>query len=101
MDQQHHGQDDSATRQSVLDVALAHHLVSKYTSLVAVDVEPVRPTDQSLVTHAMKTNLPEGQDYQAIFGLPKTATSGQLQILFGLAACALASLVWGYRKQVA
>jgi Ca-activated chloride channel homolog len=101
MDQQHHGQDDSSTGQSVLDVALAHHLVSKYTSLVAVDVEPVRPTDKSLVTHAMKTNLPEGQDYQAIFGLPKTATSGQLQILFGLAACALASLVWGYRKQVA
>ena len=49
------------TRQAVLDVALAHHLVSKYTSLVAVDSEPVRPTDKSLVTHEMKTNLPEGR----------------------------------------
>ncbi len=101
MDQQHDRQDDSATRQSVLDVALAHHLVSKYTSLVAVDVEPIRPTDKSLVSHTMKTNLPEGQDYQAIFGLPKTATSGQLQILFGLALLIMATLVWGYRKQVA
>ena len=101
MDQQKHGQDDSTIRQAVLDVALAHHLVSKYTSLVAVDVEPIRPTDKSLLSHAMKTNLPEGQDYQAIFSLPKTATSGRLQLLLGLAALALAALVRGYRKQVA
>ena len=100
-DQQRYGQDESRTRQAVLDVALAHHLVSKYTSLVAVDTEPVRPTDKSLITHAMKTNLPEGQDYQAIFGLPKTATSWQLQIILGLATLAAASLLWGFRKQVA
>jgi Ca-activated chloride channel homolog len=100
MDHQRAGRDESAARQTVLDVALAHHLVSKYTSLVAVDVTPVRPTDKMLQTHAMKTNLPEGQDYQAIFGLPRTATSGQLQILLGLAALIMAWLVWGYRKQV-
>ncbi len=100
-DQQRHGQDESAARQAILDVALAHHLVSKYTSLVAVDVEPVRPSDKSLVTHAMKRNLPEGQDYQAIFGLPQTATSGRLQILIGLAALTIGALLWGYRKQVA
>jgi Ca-activated chloride channel family protein len=100
MDQQH-GQDESAVRQAVIDVALTHHLVSKYTSLVAVDVEPIRPTNKALFTHAMKTNLPEGQDYQAIFGLPKTATSGQLQILMGLAAFALAWLVWTYRREIA
>jgi Ca-activated chloride channel family protein len=101
MDQQRHGQDESAVRHAVLDVALSHHLVSKYTSLVAVDVTPVRPMDKTVQTHAMKTNLPEGQDYQAIFGLPKTATTGQLQILFGLAMLTIAGLVWGYRKKVA
>jgi Ca-activated chloride channel family protein len=100
-DQQRHGQDETAVRQAILDVAMAHHLVSKYTSLVAVDVEPVRPSDKSLVTHAMKTNLPEGQDYQAIFGLPKTATSGQMQILFGLAMLTIAALLCGYRKRIA
>ncbi|WP_455370560.1 marine proteobacterial sortase target protein, partial [Petrachloros mirabilis] len=100
MDQQKHGQGDAAVRQAVLDVALAHHLLSKYTSLVAVDIEPVRPTDKSLMTHALKTNLPEGQDYQAIFGLPKTGTSAQLQLLFGLAALVLAMLAWGCRKQI-
>ena len=101
MEQQRYGQDESATRQAVLDVALQHHLVSKYTSLVAVDVTPVRPLQHWLQTHAMKTNLPDGQDYQAIFGLPQTATSGQLQILLGCAALMAAWLVRGWRKQVA
>ena len=104
MDQQHYGQDEAATKQAVLDVALPHHLVSKYTSLVAVDVTPVRPADKLLQAHAMKTNLPDGQDYQAIFELPQTATSGQLQILLGLAALLVAWLIWNvraYRKRIA
>ena len=99
MDQQHHGQDDSPVRRAVLDVALTHHLVSKYTSLVAVDTEPIRPTDKTLITHAMKTNLPEGQDYQAIFGLPKTATNGRQQLLFGLFTLIAAMVLWRVRKQ--
>ena len=101
MDQQRYGQDEAATKQAVIDVALLHHLVSKYTSLVAVDVTPVRPTDKLLQTHAMRTNLPDGQDYQAIFGLPQTATSGQLQILLGLAALLTAWLMWSVRGRIA
>ncbi|MEK7763547.1 MAG: marine proteobacterial sortase target protein [Nitrospirota bacterium] len=101
MDQQRYGQDEAATKQAVLDVALAHHLVSKYSSLVAVDVTPARPADKLIRTHAMKTNLPDGQDYQAIFGLPQTATSGQLQILFGLASLLAAWLMWAVRGRVA
>ena len=101
MDQERHGQDDSTLRQAVLDVALPHHLVSKYTSLVAVDVTPVRPTDKNLIGHAMKTNLPEGQDYQALFGLPRTATNGPVHMLLGLAVLTLTWLLWGYRRQLA
>ena len=101
MDQQRHGKDESALRQAVLDVALAHHLVSKYTSLVAVDVTPVRPMDKMLQTHAMKTNLPEGQDYHAIFGLPKTATSGKAHLLFGLLMLAAAAILWRLQRVTA
>lgn len=101
MDQQRDGRDATAMRQAVLDVALAHHLVSAYTSLVAVDVTPVRPLDKALQSHAMKTNLPDGQDYQAIFGLPQTATSGQLQILLGLATLLAAWLIWNVRGTIA
>jgi len=99
MDHQRPGQEESATRQAVLDVALPHHLVSKYTSLVAVDVTPVRPADAMLKSHAMKTNLPEGQDYQAISGLPQTATGGRLQILLGLGLLLTAWVAWITRRQ--
>jgi Ca-activated chloride channel family protein len=85
----------------VLDVALAHHLVSPYTSLIAVDIQPIRPSDASLITRAMSVNLPEGQDYQAIFGLPRTATNGPRHILIGLLALGLAFWMWLYRYRVA
>jgi Ca-activated chloride channel family protein len=98
-----HGREerDASIRQSVLDVALTHHLVSPYTSLVAIDTEPIRPTDTSLITHAMKTNLPEGQDYQPIIGLPRTATDGRWHLLVGVAMLALASWLWRQRYQIA
>ena len=80
---------EAAIRQSVIEVALAHHLVSPYTSLVAVDTEPIRPRNASLTTHAMKTNLPEGQDYQALFGLPRTATNAPWHMLIGVMALVL------------
>lgn len=91
--------DKEALRRPVIDVALKHHLVSRYTSLVAVDVTPARPNDKDVKTHAMKTNLPHGQDYDHIFGLPQTATSGQLQMLIGLLCLAVAFLVFGLRNR--
>lgn len=71
-------------RQAVIDVALRHHLVSKYTSLVAVETVPARPEHQPLQSHAMKTNLPHGMQYEAIFGWPQTATPSTLYLLLGI-----------------
>ncbi|BCA56075.1 marine proteobacterial sortase target protein [Nitrospira sp. KM1] len=97
MDQQRNDQnDDSAVRQAVTDVALAHHLAGKYTSLVAVDTDPVRPTDKSLINHAIKTNLPDGQVYEALFGLPRTAAGWQFQLMAGMAMLSAAGLLWMY-----
>jgi Ca-activated chloride channel family protein len=70
-------------RQAVIDLALRHHLVSKYTSLVAVETVPVRPEHQPLHSHAMNTNLPQGMQYEAIFGWPQTATPATLYLLLG------------------
>jgi Ca-activated chloride channel family protein len=79
------GQPDGQTelRQAVIDVALHHHLVSRYTSLVAVETIPARPELQHLRSHAMKTNLPHGLQYEAIFGWPQTATPSTLYLLVG------------------
>ncbi len=101
MDQERTSQDDAILRQAVLDIALPHHLVSQYSSLVAVDVTPVRPIDKSLIGHAMKTNLPDGQDSQAMLGLPKTGTNGPIQLLFGLLLLAVGGLLWRWQRVAA
>ena len=38
------------------------------TSLVAVDVTPVRPDGEKLTTRDMPVNLPDGWDYEKVFG---------------------------------
>lgn len=70
-------------RQAVIDIALRHHLVSRYTSLVAVETIPARPEHQPLQSHAIKTNLPHGMQYEAIFGWPQTASPASLYLLLG------------------
>ncbi len=49
-------------------VALAHHLVSRVTSLVAVDVTPSRPAGQPVAGTEVPLNLPEGWDFEKVFG---------------------------------
>jgi Ca-activated chloride channel family protein len=53
---------------AVLKVALDHHLVSRLTSLVAVDVTPSRPVGEVLNSHEMPTNLPHGWNFEKVFG---------------------------------
>ena len=77
----------------MIDVALRHHLVSRHTSLVAVDVTPARPGDAAVNTHALKTNLPHGWEYDAVVGLGQGATDAPLHLLAGLAALLLAAAV--------
>ncbi len=80
-----------ALRKQVVDTALAHHLVSRYTSLVAVDVTPVRARNELLTRHALKTNLPKGWSYEHVFGAPQTATNARLQLLLGASLVLLAA----------
>ncbi|ABS63909.1 Vault protein inter-alpha-trypsin domain protein [Parvibaculum lavamentivorans DS-1] len=53
----------------ILRVALDHNLVSRRTSLVAVDVTPSRPAGEKLASKDMPVNLPEGWDYEKVFGV--------------------------------
>src|SRR5262249_1552117 len=82
---------DETVRQAVIQVALAHHLVSSYTSLVAVDVTSVRPDGEALQSHAMPTNLPHGWDYTAVFGLGQGATDARLHAIVGVVALIVAA----------
>ena len=48
LDSERQGANAETIRSAVVETALRHHLVSKYTSLVAVDKTPVRPLDKTL-----------------------------------------------------
>ncbi|MBL4890690.1 MAG: marine proteobacterial sortase target protein, partial [Rhizobiaceae bacterium] len=55
--------------------ALDHHLVSRLTSLVAVDVSKTRPDGEQLTTKDMPVNLPEGWEFDKVFGDTKGSRS--------------------------
>ena len=98
MDSLHDGADQDKVREEVIKVALTHHLVSRYTSLVAVDVTPTRPQEAALKRHAMPGNLPQGQNHQKIFGpLPQTATPAELNLYIGIVLLLLAGFIRYYR----
>jgi len=92
---------EGVIRRRVLEVALGHHLVSKYTSLVAVDVTPARPEGAALKSGAVPTNLPAGWQHERVFGhLPKGATPGRFYLLTAMLALALAAALRGVRAVV-
>lgn len=49
-------------------VALDHHLVSRLTSLVAVDVTKSRPDGEKITSKEMPTNLPKGWEFAKVYG---------------------------------
>jgi Ca-activated chloride channel family protein len=59
-----------AADQRVLSLALDHGLISRLTSLVAVDKTPSRPADARLSRADLPLNLPAGWDFDKVFGKP-------------------------------
>jgi Ca-activated chloride channel family protein len=83
-------------RQAVLELALAHHLVSPYTSLLAMDVTPARPADEAMQSQAFKAVLPAGFEAVTSAGtltLAQGATASRLDILLGALLLLLAWLI--------
>jgi len=54
-------------RAQIIELATAHRLVTRYTSFVAVDKTPVRPLEEDKLA-AVPTLLPEGWEYDKVFG---------------------------------
>lgn len=93
MDEITRGAHPASVRPRVVKVALEHHLVSAYTSLVAVDVAPTGPAEAK--TAMVAGNLPHGMT------LPQTDTPATLQLLLGLAALLFAAMLQFARRRVA
>jgi Ca-activated chloride channel family protein len=93
LDLERRGADAQETRKAIVDTALKHHLVSKHTSLVAIDKTPVRESTDPLKTEQVANLMPYGQSGSAIFGFPATATSAPAMRHTGLALLIAALLL--------
>ena len=98
MNSLHDGASPADVRQAVLQTALQHHLVSKYTSLVAVDVTPSRPQNTAFTAKRIKTPLPKGSDPKTFIGLPQTATAAELHGIIGMLTLLIGLLSWLYAR---
>ena len=84
----------SMIRQAVINTALDSHLVSKFTSLVAVDKTPSNFSGRPNKTKSIARNSPHGWTLgKSSMTLPQTATSANLRILSGLSLCVLLAAV--------
>ena len=96
------GSNSDYVKRRVTDLALEFGLLTRHTSMVAVDVTPVRPIGEVLTTKEMPTNLPYGWDHVSVFSpneqelapismqqtvslnVPQGATPAHLVIILGL-----------------
>ncbi len=92
MDSRAKGVSEQEVRDRVLDTALSYHLLSKYTSLVAVEQMVTRPPATDLKKAQVAPHLPAGwqQTSKVYAGSAKTATSAPLQMVLGLLLLLLA-----------
>jgi Ca-activated chloride channel family protein len=98
MDQTHTGTDAADIKPQVVEVALAHQLMSAYTSFVAVDTTPARPMDAQLKSQTApnlvaqgQTAMPHSLAARQSFSYPQTALGlrGQLWLASLLLLAAL------------
>jgi Ca-activated chloride channel homolog len=100
MESLHLGADKEQVRQKVLATALEHHLVSDYTSLVAMEEQVARPAGENLATTQMKTNMPAGWQYGKVFGgSAKPATPSELLMILGVIMLLVALILAKDRKE--
>lgn len=93
------GGDTSALQAQILQLAMQYQVVSEYTSLVAVDTMPARPSDEGLRSEQAPSSAPVGSYWQTgTTGFAQTATPAPLWMLGGLMALTLAFSLYSYRR---
>lgn len=68
---------NKAVDKAIEGLGLKHHLVTRLTSLVAIDVTPSRPSETPLDTKKVPLNLPDGWRMDKLFGDAEMATEPQ------------------------
>jgi Ca-activated chloride channel family protein len=100
LDQRILGRDEASVRSEVLGVALAHSLLSPYTSFVAVEERISREPGRALNKTGVPNTQPEGQSPQP-YAYPRTATMSRANLLFGSFTLFIAMMVYVMRREEA
>ncbi|MBO6851114.1 MAG: marine proteobacterial sortase target protein, partial [Marinobacter sp.] len=99
MDQTLSGHVEDERRQQVVELALAHQLITRFTSFVAVDATPVRETSEPLATDQVPTLLPAGSS-ATMLRYPQTATLSPLLTALGLLGLMFSAAGWMLQRRV-
>ncbi len=94
MDSLDGGADKEEVRKNVVAASLQHHLVSPFTSLIAVDVTPTRPEYEKLNSMMANADLAGDRGYSKVINLPQTATVAELCLILGVLALLLSLGLW-------
>ncbi|MEQ9462033.1 MAG: marine proteobacterial sortase target protein [Haliea sp.] len=96
LDQRYQGVPEDSVRDQVLELALGHHLLSPYTSFVAVEQRQSRPPGLPLQSAVVPGTRPRGQAPQ-VFAYPQTATTAAARFFLGCLLLFIALLFWVMR----
>jgi Ca-activated chloride channel homolog len=93
----HWRESDEASRDEIRSTLIAHairyRLVTRFTSLVAVE-DVVANTTGSSTTVAVPAELPEGMQMDKVFGAPATGTAEAFLEALGIALLCTGLLLW-------
>ncbi len=82
IENQHYGDaGGDKARAEILPLALEYQLMSRFTSLVAVDKTPARPAEEDASDHSVANAMPAGSSMRAPY--PQTATGLYQHLLLG------------------
>jgi Ca-activated chloride channel homolog len=96
----HTGGSSETLKASIVELALKYHLVSDFTSLIAIDDAVARPADSAGHLEQAATSAPIGGAW-ATTGFAKTATAAEVYLLIGLICLGLGGLLIFTRYRVA
>ena len=100
MEFQHPGAEKEEVRKKVHATALEHHPVSESTDLVAVQQQEVRPSGRVPATIHLKTDPPQSQPYEKIFGgAAKTLSPSEMLMVLGFLLLLIALILSRDRKE--
>ncbi len=89
-----YGKDRQKVQQLITELGLRHHLVTDYTSLVAIDKNNSRPAGENIEKKVVKSPLPAGAQAKMIFaGTARSGTASQMLLLIGAALLFIATLL--------